>query len=230
MRSSSATEPGTASSLYRRVWRWHFYAGLVCLPFLVLLAVTGALYLYKDSIESWLYAPLRKVPVAAGPAMAPEALVARALAAQPGTAVRFVAPATPGRSVEVGVRDAQGGVVAVYLDPEDGRLLGSLRDDRRPMEVVRRLHSPAIAGPVANHCSSACRPARRCACRSGRVACTAPCTFRTMFARCVWCTSIATRVRCSPTSVTPTTVPSPRRPNGASASTPAASSAWSTNC
>ncbi|RYY51963.1 MAG: PepSY domain-containing protein, partial [Comamonadaceae bacterium] len=33
------------SGLYRRVWRWHFYAGLVCLPFLALLALTGALYL-----------------------------------------------------------------------------------------------------------------------------------------------------------------------------------------
>ena len=31
----------SASNLYRAVWRWHFYAGLLVLPFLLVLAVTG---------------------------------------------------------------------------------------------------------------------------------------------------------------------------------------------
>jgi uncharacterized iron-regulated membrane protein len=42
-------------SLYRRVWRWHVHAGLVCLPFLVLLALTGGLCLFKDAIEARVY-------------------------------------------------------------------------------------------------------------------------------------------------------------------------------
>ncbi|WP_253950434.1 PepSY domain-containing protein, partial [Methylibium sp. T29] len=50
----------------------------------------------------------------------------------------------------MGIRTAEG-IVAVYLDPADGRELGRLRDDDRLMEVVKRLHSLAIAGPVANH-------------------------------------------------------------------------------
>jgi uncharacterized iron-regulated membrane protein len=29
-------------SLYRAVWRWHFYAGLVVAPFAIFLAITGA--------------------------------------------------------------------------------------------------------------------------------------------------------------------------------------------
>jgi len=32
-------------SLYRAVWRWHFYAGLLILPVLAWMAATGALYL-----------------------------------------------------------------------------------------------------------------------------------------------------------------------------------------
>lgn len=145
----SASPP---SALYRRVWRWHFYAGLICLPFLALLATTGALYLYKDPIESLVYRPLLFVPATASQrqALDPEALVARAQAAVPGEPVRFVAPAHAGRSAEVGVR-TDAGVVGVFLDPSDGRVLGHLRDDRRLMEVVKRVHSLAIAGPVANH-------------------------------------------------------------------------------
>ncbi len=33
-------------AFYRAMWRWHFYAGLIVLPVLALMAVTGALYLY----------------------------------------------------------------------------------------------------------------------------------------------------------------------------------------
>jgi uncharacterized iron-regulated membrane protein len=148
---SNATLSAPAeSSLYRRVWRWHFYAGLVCLPFLVLLATTGGLYLFKDSIESLLYARLFTVPAASAPGLDAQALLARAIAVQPGEAVRYVAPPSPGRSAEVGIRAADG-VVAVYLHPGDGRVLGTLRDDMRLMEVVKRVHSLTIAGPVANH-------------------------------------------------------------------------------
>ncbi|HEY0115551.1 MAG TPA: PepSY-associated TM helix domain-containing protein, partial [Allosphingosinicella sp.] len=37
------------------MWRWHFYAGLIVLPVLVWLAVTGGLYLYKPEIERAVY-------------------------------------------------------------------------------------------------------------------------------------------------------------------------------
>jgi uncharacterized iron-regulated membrane protein len=138
------------SSLYRRVWRWHFYAGLICLPVLALMAITGALYLYKDAIESRVYAQWRFVDPPSTTGLDPETLVRRALTVQPGEAVRFIAPATPDRSAEVGVR-TDAGVVAVFLDPGNGRVLGQLRDDRRLMDVVKRLHSLVIAGPAANY-------------------------------------------------------------------------------
>lgn len=40
-----------AASFYRAVWRWHFYSGLITLPFLILLAVTGGLYLFRAEID-----------------------------------------------------------------------------------------------------------------------------------------------------------------------------------
>ncbi|WAC73452.1 PepSY domain-containing protein [Roseateles sp. SL47] len=138
------------SALYRRVWRWHFYAGLICLPFLLLLAVTGGLYLFKDPIEHWVYRPLLWVDIKPGTPLTAEALVARAMAAEPGTAVRYVSPPAPGRSAEVGVKTASAGVVAVYLDPVDGRVLGQVADDSRLMTVIKHLHSLALVGKVAN--------------------------------------------------------------------------------
>ncbi|MCA9421734.1 MAG: PepSY domain-containing protein, partial [Nitrospira sp.] len=37
---------------YPTVWRWHFYAGLFCVPFIVLLAISGGLYLFTPQINA----------------------------------------------------------------------------------------------------------------------------------------------------------------------------------
>lgn len=40
-------------SFYMSVWRWHFYAGLYSIPFLMMLAITGLMMLYSPVIERW---------------------------------------------------------------------------------------------------------------------------------------------------------------------------------
>ena len=56
--SASADAP---SSLYRAIWRWHFYAGLMVLPFMVLLAVTGGLYLFHIELDAFWHRDLKQV-------------------------------------------------------------------------------------------------------------------------------------------------------------------------
>ena len=41
-----------ASITYRALWRWHFHAGLLCIPFVLILAITGAIYLFKPQIDA----------------------------------------------------------------------------------------------------------------------------------------------------------------------------------
>lgn len=150
MTEATDTAPADPGALYRTIWRWHFYAGLLCLPFFILLATTGGLYLFRDQLEPVLEKKLLVVDAsAAGQALTPEALIARALSAQPGLAVRFTPPPAPDRSVEVGVRDADGRIVGVFLTP-DGRLLGRIADDDRPMKLISRIHSLDILGKAPN--------------------------------------------------------------------------------
>jgi hypothetical protein len=42
---------------HRSVWRWHFYAGLFCIPFVLWLAITGTIFLFKPQIERYLDKP-----------------------------------------------------------------------------------------------------------------------------------------------------------------------------
>ncbi len=49
---STSDTPTRSWPDYRAVWRWHFYAGLFCIPFVILLSVTGAVYLFKEEVEA----------------------------------------------------------------------------------------------------------------------------------------------------------------------------------
>ncbi|MEO0648883.1 MAG: PepSY domain-containing protein, partial [Cyanobacteria bacterium J06650_10] len=40
---------------YRTVWRWHFYAGLFVVPFMLVLGTTGIIYLFKPQLDNAMY-------------------------------------------------------------------------------------------------------------------------------------------------------------------------------
>ena len=65
------------SPLYRALWRWHFYAGLITMPFLVSLALTGGLYLFKDEIDAVVYRELLHVDVTSQASLPASTLVAQ---------------------------------------------------------------------------------------------------------------------------------------------------------
>jgi uncharacterized iron-regulated membrane protein len=147
--AATAASTAPATDLYRAVWRWHFYAGLLVLPFLISLALTGALYLFRDEIDTIVHADLKQVALRANVTpVPPSAMVAAALAAHPGSAVKFTDPATPNSSAEVTVA-TPAGRLAVYVDPGDGKVLGSLSDRGTVMWTIRYLHSLRYFGPVA---------------------------------------------------------------------------------
>jgi uncharacterized iron-regulated membrane protein len=133
--------------LYRAVWRWHFYAGLIVLPVLVWLAGTGALYLYKPELERLLIGEL--IRVAERPAL-PAGRIAADVERATGARVTALAiPAAPGESWRATIALPDGGRRTAYVDPGDGRLLGTTREGG-PLRLVRDLHSLTVAGPVGN--------------------------------------------------------------------------------
>jgi len=137
-------------ALYRAVWRWHFYAGLLCLPFLILLSATGALYLFKDEINGTLLAHRSVVAVEAGTPASLDRLIFNASEAVPeGQPVSVVDPPSATGAAAVTMVE-NGRRVLVSLNPYTGDVLDRVPADREPMMVVRRLHSLAYFGPVAN--------------------------------------------------------------------------------
>lgn len=146
----SQTAGSSRLSLQRAIWRWHFYAGLLSVPFLILLAITGSLYLFKDEINHTVFAYRTVVTESGTPALAPSALVAKAIEALPGsTATSFVEPASATSSAVVTVK-ADEGKHLVYLNPYTGAVLDTLRSDREPMYLLKRIHSLELFGTFTN--------------------------------------------------------------------------------
>lgn len=145
---------GDAPAFYRAVWRWHFYAGLLVLPFMVLLATTGGIYLFKDEIADITHGRERLVEVTGQKARLPSAIVANALDAFPGTLYGYQPPAAPNRSAVVKIAGADGTKSTVYVNPYSGRVLGGHPDagasGTPAMKFVRDLHSLAYVGWMGN--------------------------------------------------------------------------------
>ncbi|MCC4605249.1 PepSY-associated TM helix domain-containing protein [Xanthomonas campestris] len=133
---------------YRAVWRWHFYAGLLVLPFIIWLALTGAAFLYQEAIDRSVHHALKVVPV--GPARASaQQLVDAAQRRYPGRLFRYTTPKQADASAEIGLVDARGARRVVYVDPYRTRVLGSLPEHGTLAWTIRRLHSLEVFGPLA---------------------------------------------------------------------------------
>ena len=141
----------SSANLYRAVWRCHFYAGLFVLPFMISLAVTGALYLFRDEFDNLIHSDLKRIEVVQNaPKALPSEIVSAALAAVPGAAVKYTTPADPGASAEITVNTADG-KRAVYVNPYTAEVAGSLPDRGTVMWTIRYLHSLKYFGTYARY-------------------------------------------------------------------------------
>lgn len=122
--------PGIRGPLYRRLWRWHFYAAFLVIPFVLMQSLTGTLYLWHEEWTDWAHADLRFVQPATS-RVSLEAQLAAAAAlhahAQPGSLLISV---DPRRSTQVlfGGHHGEGDALPfpVFVDPYSGRVLGDL--------------------------------------------------------------------------------------------------------
>lgn len=136
-------------SFYNLAWRWHFYAGLFVAPFMILLALTGIVYLFKPQLDPWLDADLRVV-APAGQVLSADALLARVGELRPEARVsKYLPPAAADRSAEFVVSE-RGRETSLFLDPYRGTLLGT-QDARYNLQAVARaLHGELMLGTVGD--------------------------------------------------------------------------------
>ncbi|WP_263261519.1 PepSY domain-containing protein [Pseudomonas sp. RIT-PI-S] len=136
-------------SFYNLAWRWHFYAGLLVAPVLILLAITGIVYLFKPQLDPLLYPHLMRVE-AAGQELPADTLLAQVRERYPSASIdQYLPPATPESSGQF-VLQAGGTTLNLFIDPYRGQVLGTQDATYNLQAIARKLHGELMIGKVGD--------------------------------------------------------------------------------
>lgn len=136
-------------SFYNLAWRWHFYAGLFVAPFMILLALTGIIYLFKPQLDPLLYDHLLNVTPAHHSLSADEQLSHVQATYPQGHISQYLPPINPQRSGQFVVHNG-GHELNVFINPYTGQVLGEQDAKLNLQAVARALHGELMIGTLGD--------------------------------------------------------------------------------
>ncbi|MBO1438729.1 PepSY domain-containing protein [Meiothermus sp. CFH 77666] len=139
---SGISEP-TPNRLYLAVWRWHFYAGIYVLPFMVMLALTGLVILFAPQIEDVQYRQM--MFVSSQGQMQPHTAQLEAVrrAYPEATLQRFRPTNAPNRSAQVAL-EQNGRELTVFVNPYTLAVLGEVDNASRWENIATSIHGTLL--------------------------------------------------------------------------------------
>ncbi len=126
------------------LWKWHFIAGLISLPIVIILAITGGIYLFKDTYEAPKQAHIKTVEVK-GEALSYQKqwqLAKPLLHKAPNTMV-IPTKADQATAFTSGMFSHKN---SVYVNPYKGEVTGRISPKDSNMYTVRKLHGELLLG------------------------------------------------------------------------------------
>ncbi|GLP86473.1 PepSY-associated TM helix domain-containing protein [Tritonibacter mobilis] len=145
---SRPATPNLSQKFYFAAWRWHFYAGLYVIPFLIMLAVTGLAMMYISIFDG---RDGEYVAVPVGALVQPiEAQTQAAVDAIPGaTRVEWIGPKAADRAAVVRVA-TEGGMRMVAVDPYTAEVVETW--DRRAgwYDFLSDIHGTLLIGDTGD--------------------------------------------------------------------------------
>jgi uncharacterized iron-regulated membrane protein len=136
--------PRPAEALYRTIWRWHFYAGLFVLPFILILSVTGSIYLFKPQIDRWEERAYQGLPT--HNAVSADQQLGTVLTTFPtGRFNHYRLPERPGDAAMVQMVFFDGAKLDIFVSPQ-GKVLGGRDPEAKSTETISRIHGSLLLG------------------------------------------------------------------------------------
>lgn len=137
---------GIQPKLYNTVWRWHFYAGLIIAPILLIMAVTGGIYLFESEIDDAMYGDLFYRRSNTASAIDHSAIIAAVERNYPGQKIAaYRPPQRPDHNARL-VIEADGRELLVLVDPSDLSIAGEIDSKSRLTQISKRIHGGLMAG------------------------------------------------------------------------------------
>lgn len=149
LQQQASIQKHSKSSIYQTLWRWHFYAGLIFAPFILILAITGSIYLFKPQIEQSMYQDYYNVQEQ-GQKLLPSKQIELVMNQYPEAQVTKYRPGEgTTRSAEVKV-NLNGESVTIFVNPYTGDIMGELNDKNRLIDRIEEFHGELMLGTVGD--------------------------------------------------------------------------------
>ena len=142
---TSGREVARGGALYRIIWKWHFLAGLLVLPFMAFMAITGIVNLFHNNLNELFYSSRLNVP-AAEERLAYEEIAAAAQTAAGGRVSKVFVPQADGRSFVFEVTGKESPTKLTWVNPYTAEVLGVAVKDNMPLQFIERAHASFTAG------------------------------------------------------------------------------------
>lgn len=130
--------------LNKWLWKWHVIAGLISAPFVIILAITGFIYLLKANYEIPRQKHIKQVEVKGSPINFQEQLeIANKKAIKKPNAM--VIPQYKNQATEF-VSGKFGGKTTLYVNPYQGNVSGEIVPKNTLMYKIRKIHGELLLG------------------------------------------------------------------------------------
>ncbi len=148
MNAAAPNAGNAALTRYRAAWRWHFYAALVVLPFLLTLALSGLVMLYYSVVETP-EGPRLQVSQG-GQHLPPDRLLALAGQAAPAARASQYAPPADATATARFQLTRGDQLLVAELDPYSGEVLRLVDSGNTPYAWAHRIHGTLLLGDTGD--------------------------------------------------------------------------------
>jgi uncharacterized iron-regulated membrane protein len=134
--------------LNRWFWRWHIIAGLITLPIVLLLCITGVIYLFKEDYNNWAYQQVRSIAPTANQRQNGYVSFDKQLEAASQHASRpimqITLPSSEKEAASFRIQAKRHARQLVYVNPYTGEVTGELNQHDTLMYTIRKLHGELL--------------------------------------------------------------------------------------
>lgn len=135
-----------AKAHYFLAWRWHFYAGLFVIPFMIMLSLTGIVMLFDDEIEQLRYSDILSV-TPGGISQSVEKQMQAVQALYPDASItQFIPSKDPKEANRFNIRLSDGHSVLAIVDPYSAKVLGEIDRSSSWYQLANDIHGNLLLG------------------------------------------------------------------------------------
>lgn len=125
-------------------WRWHVIAGLLSLPFVILLTLTGIAYMFKAEVNHYFYQHMTEVTPRLSQPLSYEKQLASVQLFSDLPVVSVTLPANANQATAFRLKGIGRTKHLVYIDPYTGTMMGEFKQADSLMYKIRKLHGELL--------------------------------------------------------------------------------------